>query len=104
MINSHDGKSVSFGPNEQVFGGNKVEELKGHDILFDIRRNKERFTTKELLLFKPSLLFLTNLNHSIKVFLDRFVYSFLVPRSETRPFIGLKLGKRPATFNQSVQY
>lgn len=40
MINSHDGKSVSFGPNEQVFGGNKVEELKGHDILFDIRRNK----------------------------------------------------------------
>ena len=33
MINSHDGKSATFRPNEQVISRFKVEKLKGNDTL-----------------------------------------------------------------------
>ena len=45
MINSQDEKSATFRPNERVIGGYKVEQLKGHDILCDMRRNQECLAT-----------------------------------------------------------
>ena len=45
MINNRDRKSATFRQNNQVISRVKVEQLKGHDILFDMRRNEESLTT-----------------------------------------------------------
>ena len=44
MINNRDRKSATFRQNNQVISRVKVEKLKGHDILSDMRRNKVLFT------------------------------------------------------------
>ena len=41
MINNHYGMSETFRPNNRLISGFKIEQLKVHDILIEMRRNEQ---------------------------------------------------------------
>ena len=51
MINNRDRNCATFRQNNQVISRVKVEKLKGHDILSDMRRNKVLFTMNGTLIW-----------------------------------------------------